>query len=192
MRPRFSPRMVLWFSLLASATAAGFAVRHFIVVGVQPNGVILVPTGQALTPAGAHIEVNDRPLGMVLSPAGNLLAVVTGSNFNPRALHLIDVNAKALLQTIPIANSFVGIAFSPAGDRIYVGGGASNDVKIFSATPNGLFAPDGSSPMSDTGPTGLALTAGGERLHVALNLLNGVAGVCTAPRADLGPRPLPR
>ncbi len=182
MRPRFSTRMVLWLSLLASATAAGFAVRHFIVVGVQPNGVILIPTGQALTPAGAHIEVNDRPLGMVPNPAGNLLAVVTGSNFNPRALHIIDVNAKALLQTIPIANSFVGIAFSPAGDRIYVGGGASDDVKIFSATPNGLFAADGSIPILGAAPSGLALTAGGERLYVALNLLHEVAVIDTATR----------
>src|SRR5262245_59621198 len=144
MSPRFSTRMMWWLSLLALATAAGFAGRHFIVVGVQPNGVILIPIGQALMPAGDHIEVDDRPLGMVLNPAGNLLAVVTGSNFNPRALHIIDVNARALLQTIPIANSFVGIAFSPAGDRIYVGGGASDDVKIFSATPNSMFAADGS------------------------------------------------
>ena len=59
MRPRFSTRMMRWFSLLALATAAGFAGRHFVVVGVQPNGVILIPTGQALTPAGEHIEVND-------------------------------------------------------------------------------------------------------------------------------------
>ena len=182
MRPRFSTRMMRWFSLLALATAAGFAGRHFVVVGVQPDGAILMPTGQALTPAGEHIEVNDRPLGMVLNPAGNLLAVVTGSNFNPRALHIIDVNARALLQTIPIANSFVGIAFSPAGDRIYVGGGASNDVKIFSATPDGLFAPDGSIPISNAAPSGLALTAGGERLYVALNLLNEVAGIDTATR----------
>src|SRR5262249_30762647 len=148
MSPRFSTRMVWWVSLLALATAAGFAGRHFIVVGVQPNGVILIPTGQALTPAGDHIEVDDRPLGMVLNPAGNLLAVVTGSNFNPRALHIIDVNARAVLQTIPIANSFVGISFSPAGNRIYVGGGASDDVKIFSATPNGMVAADGPIPVA--------------------------------------------
>src|SRR5215467_1713546 len=161
MRPRFSRRMVLWFSLLASATAAGFAVQHFVVVGVQPDGVIMIPTGQALTPAGAHIEVNDRPLGMVLNPAGNLLAVVTGSNFNPRALHLIDVSTRALKQTIPIANSFVGVAFSPAGDKIFVGGGASNDVKIFAAGPGGSFAAAGTIPIAGAAPSGLSLSADG-------------------------------
>src|SRR5262249_50061450 len=67
-----------------------YAIRPRQVVGMQPDGRILVPNGQTLTPAGTHVEVNDRPLGMVVSPDGHLLAVVTGSNFNPRALHLID------------------------------------------------------------------------------------------------------
>jgi hypothetical protein len=34
---------------------------------------------------------------------------------------------------VSISNSFVGVGFSPSGDTIYVGGGASNDVKIFTA-----------------------------------------------------------
>src|SRR5262249_5356058 len=124
----FSRRMgrvsiaVAMTTLALGATAV--AVRHHAVVGVQSDGSIIVPNGQTLTPAGTHIEVNDRPLGMVVSPDGALLAVATGSNFNPRALHIIDLQTRALKQTIAIANSFVGVAFSPAGDTIYVGGGA--------------------------------------------------------------------
>jgi DNA-binding beta-propeller fold protein YncE len=90
------------------------AVRHRV-VGVQDDGSIVVPNGQTLTPAGTHIEVNDRPL------------------FGARALHLIDVQSQTLKQTIAISNSFVGVAFSPDGNTIYVGSGASNDVKIFKA-----------------------------------------------------------
>src|SRR5262245_21878255 len=133
--------VVAMTTLALGATAV--AVRHHDVVGMQSDGSIIVPTGQTLTPAGVHIEVNDRPLGMVVSPNGALLAVVTGSNFNPRALHIIDLSTQTLKQTIPIANSFVGVAFSPAGDTIYVGGGASNDVKIFKAAANGSFAANG-------------------------------------------------
>src|SRR5215510_9391900 len=125
MRKR-SHRWLLGSSALALVfiSAAGFSFRHRPIVGVQRDGTILVPNGQQLTPAGKHIEVNDRPLGMVLSPNHRLLAVVTGSNFNPRGLHLIDVDTKTLVQTISIPNSFVGVAFSPAGDKIFVGGGA--------------------------------------------------------------------
>lgn len=181
MRIRQAHGWLFWFSVLAAVfVAAGFSFRHRFNTGVQRDGTILVPNGQQLTPAGTHIEVNDRPLGMVLSPNHRLLAVVTGSNFNPRALHLIDVNTRTLTQTIGIANSFVGVGFSPAGDRIYVGGGASNDVKMFSLTPAGTFAAAGSIPIAGAAPSGLSLSADGTRLYVALNMTHQVAVIDTA------------
>src|SRR5215470_9951034 len=156
MRSRMSGRAVITLIVTLGIGTTALAVRERL-VGVQHDGSILVPNGRTLTPAGTHIEVNDRPLGMVLSPDGSLLAVVTGSNFNPRALHLIDVRTRTIKQTIGIPNSFVGVAFSPAGDTIYVGGGASNDVKIFKATA-GVFAAAGTIPISGgPQPSGLTL-----------------------------------
>src|SRR5262245_18661191 len=120
---------------------------------------------------------------MVLSPNGKLLAVVTGSNFAPRALHIIDTASRTLKQTISIANSFVGVAFSPAADRIYVGGGASNDLKIFSATGPDTFAAAGTIPISGgSAPSGLSLSPDGSRLYVALNMTHEVAVIDTATR----------
>src|SRR5512140_3613821 len=81
-------------------------------MGVQPDGSIIVPTGQTITPAGAHIEVADRPLGMAVSPGGDQLAVVTGSNFASRQIHLIDLGKDSIMQSIPIGDSFVGVTFS--------------------------------------------------------------------------------
>src|SRR5215510_11150639 len=170
-------------ALIFVLIAVGLAVKSNTNVGVQPDGRILIPNGRALTPAGEHIEVNDRPLGMVLSPNGKLLAVVTGSNFNPRALHIIDTATRTLKQTISIANSFVGVAFSPAADRIYVGGGASNDLKIFSATGPDTFAAAGTIPISGgSAPSGLSLSPDGSRLYVALNMTHEVAVIDTATR----------
>src|SRR5262249_38965703 len=159
-----------------------YAVHHRLLVGVQPDGRILVPNGQTLTPAGTHVQVNDRPLGMAVSPDGNLLAVVTGSNFNSRALHLIDLQTRALKQTIAISNSFVGVAFNPAGDTLYVGGGPSNDVKIFRAVANGVFAADGTIPIAGGAqPSGLALNANRTRLFVAPHLTHETGVIATAP-----------
>src|SRR5262245_46064541 len=169
MRVRRVSRLILFALLLATAvTAAAFAARATLLVGRQPDGRILVPTGRALTPAGSHIEVNDRPLGMVLSPDGTLVAVVTGSNFNPRALHLIDVATRSLKQTIPIGNSFVGVGFSPTGDRIYVGGGAGNDVRFFRKQADGTFVADGTVAIAGAAPSGLAVSSNGSLLYVAL------------------------
>lgn len=66
--------------LVPGVPASVYAARHLVSVGVQPDGSIIVPTGLTLTPAGVHIDVDDRPLGMVVSPAGTELAAVTGSN----------------------------------------------------------------------------------------------------------------
>ena len=134
----FSPAFVV-LARRVLLVATGFALGDRPIVGVQPDGTILTPVGQRLTPPGTQIEIKDRPLGMVLSPNHQLLAVVTGSNFASRALHLIDVNTRTLKQTIAIANSFVGVGFSPSGDKIYVGGG-TNDVKVFSLTADGTYA----------------------------------------------------
>jgi YVTN family beta-propeller protein len=158
------------------------AYRRSLSVGVQPDGSVMIPTGQALTPAGDHIEVSDRPLGMVLSPNGALMAVVTGSNFGTRSLHIIDVQSKTLKQSISIGNSFVGVDFSPEGDRIYIGGGASNDVKFFKLASGGSFVPDGTLGIAGAAPSGLMRTASGSRLYVALNQANQVAVIDTATR----------
>jgi YVTN family beta-propeller protein len=177
-RSRF---LLLLLAIVASLAATAIAFRGHFSVGVQSNGEIVVPNGQLLTPAGAHIEVNDRPLGMVLSPDRRTLAVVTGSNFNPRALHLIDIDSQTLKQTISISNSFVGVGFSPAGDRIYVGGGASNDVKFFTRAADGTFAAAGTLPISGgPQPSGLSVSPDGSRLYVALNMTNEVAAIDTA------------
>src|SRR5262245_60003349 len=183
IKSRFAVMSVCLFVLTGALAATAVAHRRHFTVGVQSDGSVVVPNGQLLTPAGVHIEVKDRPLGMVLSPNRHTLAVVTGSNFSTRALHLIDVDTRALKQTISISNSFVGVAFSPAGDRIYVGGGTSNDVKFFKAAPDGTFAADGSIPISGgPEPSGLSLSPDGTRLYVALNMTHQVAVIDTAAR----------
>ncbi|HKE84359.1 MAG TPA: bifunctional YncE family protein/alkaline phosphatase family protein [Vicinamibacterales bacterium] len=189
MRFRVLSRQLWWLVPLVAVglVVTGVAAKSkLITVGLQPDGTILVPNGQALTPGGDYIEVNDRPLGMVLSPNGALMAVVTGSNFNPRALHIIDVARHTLKQTISIGNSFVGVGFSPSGDRIWVGGGAGNDVRIFRQLPDGSYTADGTIPISGgSAPSGLSLNANGTRVYIALNQTNQVAVIDTATRAIL-------
>ncbi|HEY1309093.1 MAG TPA: bifunctional YncE family protein/alkaline phosphatase family protein [Vicinamibacterales bacterium] len=189
MRFRVLSRQLWWLVPLVAVALVATAVTaksKLISVGLQPDGTILVPNGQALTPGGDYIEVNDRPLGMVLSPNGALMAVVTGSNFNPRALHIIDVARHTLKQTISIGNSFVGVGFSPSGDRIWVGGGAGNDARIFRQLPDGSYTADGTIPISGgSAPSGLSLNANGSRVYIALNQTNLVAVIDTATRAIL-------
>ncbi len=166
-----------WLAVIFLLPLAGVAWFQARQAGRLADGSFLIPTGQRLTPAGTHIEVNDRPLGMTLSPDGRLLAVATGSNFAPRALHLIDTQQQRVVQTLPVGDSFVGVAFSGQGEELYVGGGRDHDVKIFRRRQDGSFAQEARIGIAGAAPSGLALTADGKRLFVALNLKHMVAMV---------------
>src|SRR5262249_29343315 len=173
---------VLACALLPAGLAAVVAIS---MVGVQPNGRVLLPNGQTIAPAGAQVVVNDRPLGIAVSPDGTQAAVATASNFAPRALHIIDLAAQTVAQTIPIGNSFVGIAYSPDGKTLYVGGGADNDVKIFTRGADGLWAQAPRIPISSSAPSGLSVSPNGDKLYVALNRRHALGIVDTNARTTV-------
>ncbi len=154
-------------------------------VGQQADGTYVVPTGQPIQPLGRQIDVNDRPLGIVVSPDGNTLAVVTGSNFNTRALHIIDLPTKTLKQTLSINDSFVGVDFTKDSNTLYVGGGTGNNVLVFTRANGGQFAANGTIAIASSAPSGLKLSPDNSRLYVALNLKNAVAVIDTQARAVL-------
>lgn len=161
---------------------AGFSVARYTKIGRQADGSFLIPTGQLLRPAGTHVDVNDRPLGMALSPDGATLAVVTGSNFNPRALHLIHAATWKVVQTVAMKDSFVGVAFNRAGDTLYVGGNGSGEVPVLRKQSDGTFAASGGIAIPSAAPTGVALSADEKTLFVALNLKHTLAVVDLATR----------
>jgi YVTN family beta-propeller protein len=162
-------------AFVVAVLAAGAALTSYPKLGRQPDGSYLIPTGQRLRPAGRHVEVDDRPLGMVLSPDGARLAVVTGSNFAPRALHILDAKEGRSLDRVAIGDSFVGVAFSLDGRTLYVGGGASNEVKVLREEAGGKFVQRDAFRIAGSAPSGLSLSPDGSRLYVALNLKHAVA-----------------
>jgi YVTN family beta-propeller protein len=115
-----------WLVLAALATTAVIIVwqsrsslqdRVPRKLGPQPDGTILVPTNQLLSPAGLQILFPGRPTDLALSPDGNLLAVK-----NMRDILLVRMQDRAILQTLPMekgGQGFVGILFSEDGKRIF-------------------------------------------------------------------------
>jgi YVTN family beta-propeller protein len=171
-------RPYIVFAVLALAIAGQPIWKR--IVGLQSDGTYLLPTGQTVRPFGKIIEVNDRPLGIALSPDGRHAAVVTGSNFAARALHIVDIAGAKLAQTLPIADSFTGVAFTADGNTLYVGGGSSNAVHIFRRSGAEPFVQAGSIPLPGSAPSGLALSADGQFLFVACNLRHAVARITLA------------
>jgi len=108
--------------LLLAAAAGWFGVARLDdrvprKLGLQPDGSVLVPTNQLLTPAGFQVLFPGRPTDLALSPDGKILAVK-----NMGDIVLIRVQDRAVLQTLPVAKGgqgFTGILFSADGKRIY-------------------------------------------------------------------------
>lgn len=155
------------------------------------------PTGQILTPAGRQVELPGmRPTALALSPDARLLAVA-GKN---QTLVFIDPADGRILQSIPLSThkanstntitaqlSFTGLVFAPDGRRLYLAN-AGGDVWVFpvddlrrAGKPTVLSLPDANAPKQKHEiPTGIAVSADGQRLYVAGNLGNRLHELDTA------------
>ena len=191
----------------------------------------LLPTGQLMSPTAAPgadyialypklVDSPNLPAGFaqstVLSPDGKTLVVLT-SGFNrvldgdgkklPKAstqfAFIFDVSAGKPVQkqVLQISNTFVGIAFSPDGGKLYVPGAGEDNLHVIemsggiwneTAAPIKLGHTSGNG--LDQGPmaTGVAITADGRRA-VVVNRYNdsvsliGLAASKVIAEQDLRP-----
>lgn len=171
--------------------------------GVRSPEDVVLPIHQRLTPAGKQVLLpKSRPQDIVASPDGSF--VVT-SGLLPELI-LIDPRSGAVLGRVPMPSgsntrseasadhilmktsnsqlSFHGLAVSASGERLYLSN-VYGDIKVFRADASSRLAPHFSIPLPEVKglarrqeiPAGLALSAGGSRLYVALNLSDGVGEI---------------
>src|ERR1700761_243041 len=168
--------------LVSNFSISAYAQKTTPVVGNQPDGSILLPNGQTITPQGTQIAVNDRPLGIAVSPDNTTAAIVTGSNFQANAIHFVNLATKTVTQTIN-GNTFVGVAFSSDGKTLYVGGGTDNNVKILTLGASGQWSLAHSVGIPSAQPSGLSLSPKGDFVYVALNKKNALGIINTSTLA---------
>jgi YVTN family beta-propeller protein len=119
--------------LLLLATLA-----HAQVPGVRQNRVLL-PNGWWLSPAGEQVRLGDFPMNAALSDDGRYLAV-THSGQSKAQLMMVDLKQKAVVQSIQLKDSWLGITF--VGPRLFVSGGYQNCVYTFRLEQGSLVAED--------------------------------------------------
>ncbi len=103
-------------------------------VGPQPDGSFLLVTGWRLRPAGAQVPLDTLPLSIAPAPDGNRL-VILNAGYNPPSLSLLDPAAAREIARTPVPDAWLGLAFHPNGNRLYVGGAAQAAVFEFLYTP---------------------------------------------------------
>jgi YVTN family beta-propeller protein len=164
---------------------------------------VVTPVNQVVTPAGKNIHLPGlRPQALALSPDGKILVTAGKSHeivvLDPSSgsiLERVALPSDAMREPTPGTVSthilkpdtegqlsFTGLVFSPDGARIYLAN-VNGSIKVFSVARNRQVTPLFSIPLPDVNaegrkeeiPAGLAVSADGKRLYVALNLSNQLA-----------------
>ena len=120
-------------------------------VGASPAGIAVDPAGTrayvANSDAGtvsvldtatntivATVAVGASPSGVAVSPAGTRVYVAnacgtdSGCNSFDGLVSVIDTATNAVVATVPVGASPVGVAVAPAGERVYVANRCGTDV----------------------------------------------------------------
>ena len=99
-------------------------------VGPIAGGGFLLNSGWRLTPAGTQVPLDTFPMASALSPDGRYLLVLNGG-YNPPSISVLDTAGAREISRVPVADAWLGLTFSPKGDRVYVGGGSRASVFEF-------------------------------------------------------------
>ena len=118
------PTTLIAAGLLACGLLAGAGEPR---LGRQPDGTILLPTGQRLSPAGAQLATASLPIAVEPSSDGRYLLVLQAGYETP-VLSAVDVETNALTGQAELVDAWLGLAIHPSGERIYVGGGTRGSV----------------------------------------------------------------
>jgi YVTN family beta-propeller protein len=143
------------FRLMGARLASGIALVSAVAllssqpaprehVGPLPGGGFLLNSGWVLDPAGKQVPLDTLPMSSALSPDGKYLLVLNGG-YRPPSITVIDTATATVAGSTPVPDAWLGLTFSPRGDRVYVGGGSKGAVFEFAfaageLTPGRTFA----------------------------------------------------
>jgi len=130
---------------------------------------VQLPNGWNLTPVGRSMPLGDLPLNMVLSKSGKMLAV-TNNGQGVQSIQLIDPQKELLLDSVVIAKSWYGLAFSADEKFLYAAGGHDNWILKYAILNKKLVIQDsivlGKRWPNKIGPSGIALDDAANKLYV--------------------------
>ena len=186
----WSPRLVAGEAPVADQELVGYAT---------PNRIV-TPVNQVLTPAGIQVKLPGmRPQAVALSPDGSLL-ITSGKRNQLVVLDPSDGRVRQLVdfpsedQRTPPSDpaspnilapdregqlSYTGLVFAPTGDRIFLSN-VEGSLKVFAVSADGVVTASHSWPLPAAKaprraaeiPSGLAVSADGQRIYVCGNLSN--------------------
>ncbi len=104
-------------------------------VGPRPDGSFLLNSGAVLKAAGRQQPMDTFPMASALSPDKRWLLVLHGG-YNPPSVVVLDAKTLAEKSRLPLADAWLGLAFTPNGKMVYVSGGSQANVHELSFDDN--------------------------------------------------------
>jgi len=102
----------------------------------QPD---VLPSGWRLRSAGSQTPLSTLPMSAAVSPDGKYVLVLNGG-LAPPSISVLDAATGREIGRTPVADAWLGLTFSPKGDRVYVGGGSESAVFEFTFSGGALAA----------------------------------------------------
>jgi DNA-binding beta-propeller fold protein YncE len=161
-----------------------FALLGVVGLAQTPVFTSPLPTGVRLDAVGKVVELGSMPLNLVPAPGGGK-AVVVLSGWREQGIQLVDLKTCQVTQTILQDGAFYGAAFSPDGNILYVSGGTTDALFVYTwkdgtATLEKRVELAKAKTADGTGtsyPAGIAVAPNGKFVYVAENVGDHLAVV---------------
>ncbi len=150
---------------------------------------VQLPNGWSLTPIGKSLPLGDLPLNIAVSANKKLIAI-TNNGQSVQSIQLFDAQKEMQLDSVVVAKSWYGLAFSSDNQVLYASGGNDNWILKYAITNNKLQLKD-SIKLGDKwpvriSPAGIAIDDARQLLYVVTKENNSLYIVDLRTKAIAG------
>lgn len=130
---------IRWMAAAGLMLAAGALVSQENKVeapGPRPDGSVLLHNGWVLRPAGRQVALSTFPMATAVSRDGKHTVVMQGGYLKP-TLSVHETATLKEVSRVEVTDAWLGMAFAPNSNLLYVSGASASSVMEFELLPEG-------------------------------------------------------